>query len=56
MSEYKERLVDAVIGMIKNDTPHGWFCLYDLLYYNVDENTLKDYLPDEEEKWIKKNW
>ena len=49
MSEYKERLVDAVIEMIKQDTAAGdWSCLYDLLYYNVDENTLKDYLPEEE--------
>ena len=48
MSEYKEELVDAVIEMIKQDLPHDWSCLYDLLYYNVDENTLKDYLPEEE--------
>ena len=49
MSEYKEQLVDAVIEMIKQDLPHDWSCLYDLLYYNVDENTLKEYLPEEEE-------
>jgi hypothetical protein len=50
MSEYKEELVNAVIEMIKQDLPHDWSCLYDLLYYNVDENTLKDYLPEEEEQ------
>jgi hypothetical protein len=47
MSEYKEELVDAVIEMIKQNLPHDWSCLYDLLYYNVDENTLKEYLPEE---------
>jgi hypothetical protein len=49
MSEHKEELVNAVIEMIKQDLPHDWSCLYDLLYYNVDENTLKEYLPEEEE-------
>ena len=49
MSEYKEELVNAVIEMIKQDLPHDWSCLYDLLYYNVDENTLKEYLPEDEE-------
>ena len=49
MSSYKEELVDAVIEMIKQDLPHDWSCLYDLLYYNVDENTLKEYLSEEEE-------
>jgi hypothetical protein len=45
MSEYKEELVNAVIEMIKQDLPHDWSCLYDLLYYNVDENTLKNIYP-----------
>jgi hypothetical protein len=48
MSGYKEELVNAVIEIIKQDLPHDWSCLYDLLYYNVDENTLKEYLPEEE--------
>jgi hypothetical protein len=51
MSEHKEELVNAVIEMIKHRLviDGDWSCLYDLLYYNVDENTLKEYLPEEEE-------
>ena len=50
MNDYKEKIVDGVIEDIKRDLNeyNDWYCLYRLLYDNVDIKILEQYLPENE--------
>ena len=55
MNDYKEKIVDGVIEGIKRDLNeyNDWYCLYRLLYDNVDIKILEQYLPENEYNELK---
>tara|TARA_B110000211_G_C13677836_1_gene377444 strand:- start:186 stop:371 length:186 start_codon:yes stop_codon:yes gene_type:complete len=55
MNDYKEKIVDGVIEDIKRDLNeyNDWYCLYRLLYDNVDIKILEQYLPENEYNELK---
>tara|TARA_R110001592_G_scaffold255574_1_gene519256 strand:+ start:39 stop:224 length:186 start_codon:yes stop_codon:yes gene_type:complete len=55
MNDYKEKIVDGVIEDIKRDLNeyNDWYCLYRLLYDNVDIKILEQYLPENEYNKLK---